>query len=767
MGCADRGCVGNFSEQYFSERAFFQEESMKKRNRRKPTTHSEHRLASELTDNFGDTFVRLEDAKERLFSVTLPDESEQRETVQLVAEFCPKDVFNCRSRCQYESCGGCVHMFSCTCWNSTSNGGVLCRHCHAVLPWARAFLKISSSDIRDEGIRAEDVMTDEADNDQGSDDASAAVTVVQDGLAASVNNGDREEGVEEEADGDICMQASSEAASLSELADELDLPSSSRRLLTMTATQNAIRTTNDENPIIQSSSLISVQTCADDATTSNVAADRPENTPSYYMSDFDIVRQQLIQALQDKIDRSLTHWLFQRLGELPEDVKRELCGSFSELTAVMHNYIWQIRKKGTFVRILGYIPNTNTANASLSPPSSTTSTVHPLNDKNTATTSEGPLYASPSLNQMVSFGRIPQIPVHQPSGFIRTAETSLNALTEPPPQIVIAHESELVNPPPPIMIREASRLPSNPPQPRLTREAEIVRRLRGSSNNVMTIEARIVKRLKDESPASMESSISSTPSPTPTDANGQRRALVVTGSKDFKFSEIKEECERIEEVAIRETPTVREKPKELGEEGPKSNMAEPIGERIQANKSSEHFEDGVTRTQNDAQSTVSNVVNSDNAKVTDWEGQNKMSAFVKLEISDSSELTTAETSMMLPPSTSQQNYFASPEARQYLGHVINVEVDKCSKLFGQFGGERQEGGKLNYSLVLRVVKKKYTPRNVHEMIFITILRYHARWESADVRDKHIKQPFETSEGTRYMKEFDVAGVSGFVVRHTS
>uniref|UniRef100_A0A0M3IUK5 SHSP domain-containing protein n=2 Tax=Ascaris lumbricoides TaxID=6252 RepID=A0A0M3IUK5_ASCLU len=71
------------------------DDSTRKRSK-KPSTHSEHRIANELTNNFSDTFVRLEDAKERLFNVMLPGESEQTATVRLVSEFCPKDVFNCR-----------------------------------------------------------------------------------------------------------------------------------------------------------------------------------------------------------------------------------------------------------------------------------------------------------------------------------------------------------------------------------------------------------------------------------------------------------------------------------------------------------------------------------------------------------------------------------------------------------------------------------------------------------------------------------------------
>ncbi|KHN82522.1 Cardiomyopathy-associated protein 5 [Toxocara canis] len=127
------------------------------------TTHNEHRIARKLTNNFTDIVINLVDAQRCVFGVTFPHESGKTATVQRITSVCPKDVFSCRLRCKYASCGGCVHMFTCTCWRSADNGGVLCRHCHAVLPLTRAFLNVSLDTSREEGIPAEVVMVREGD----------------------------------------------------------------------------------------------------------------------------------------------------------------------------------------------------------------------------------------------------------------------------------------------------------------------------------------------------------------------------------------------------------------------------------------------------------------------------------------------------------------------------------------------------------------------------------------------------------------------------
>ncbi|VDM41315.1 unnamed protein product [Toxocara canis] len=110
-------------------------------------------IARKLTNNFTDIVINLVDAQRCVFGVTFPHESGKTATVQRITSL----------RCKYASCGGCVHMFTCTCWRSADNGGVLCRHCHAVLPLTRAFLNVSLDTSREEGIPAEVVMVREGD----------------------------------------------------------------------------------------------------------------------------------------------------------------------------------------------------------------------------------------------------------------------------------------------------------------------------------------------------------------------------------------------------------------------------------------------------------------------------------------------------------------------------------------------------------------------------------------------------------------------------
>uniref|UniRef100_A0A915BVJ4 RYYR-CCHC domain-containing protein n=1 Tax=Parascaris univalens TaxID=6257 RepID=A0A915BVJ4_PARUN len=616
--------------------------STRKRSK-KPSTHSEHRIANELTNNFSDTFVRLDDAKKRIFNVMLPDESEQTATVRLVSEFCPKDVFNCRSRCQYELCGGCVHMFACSCWSSTSNAGVLCRHCHAALPWARAFLKISSVDVGDEGIRAEDVMMDGTENEQEVND----MPIADEGLASQhPANGGHVGEMASDANGYRWVQeGSGDEVCVSPVDKDFRFTTSSSGPFAASGTGNSIRTSNG-GMCMQGTKTIPVRVGGDDVTCRIVAEQVDDALPTYYVEDFGQARSQLIQALQDK-----------RIIELSEAVQRELADKFNELSNILRSHIDQVRKRrreATFVGIHGR---------------SSPATNHAQNR---------PSYGMANVNTAFSVRQLSHNRTRQArEDFVYASVTELDTVGERSARMV--RESEFTQPP-----------------PRMTREAEIVRRLRST-----TVESRIVERLRAAKVSTGICASHKVVSSAVSESN-DRPSIPMTEPREFVCSEIKEECVRME-VAHQEDQAQRERRVESGKENSPVDSNNGITDAAISRSASESnvlASTSVGEERDDRQATgssngqhnsipyaldtdgVQKAANSEGSVLTSTAvshnpGRNGLQAIIKTETLENVETSVKGMTVQPCSSLDQKTSLPISDARQRLGLLNGEQVDKC------------------------------------------------------------------------------------------